>query len=50
MTLVSDINRCITKGIFPGNLKNADITPTFKKDGRMDKTNYRPIILVAEVT
>ena len=46
MTLVSDINRCISKGIFSGNLKNADITPTFKKNGRMDKTNYRPISIL----
>ena len=29
--LSSDINKCIYNGIFPNNLKHADITPTFKK-------------------
>ena len=28
--LCSDVNRCMDKGIFPGNLKNADITPVLK--------------------
>ena len=31
IVLTSDINRCIVNGTFPNNLKNADITPTFKK-------------------
>ena len=31
MTLVYDINKCINNGVFPDNLKHADITPTFKK-------------------
>ena len=31
MTLVYDINKCINNGLFPDNLKYADITPTFKK-------------------
>ena len=26
-----DIYKCINNGLFPDNLKNADITPTFKK-------------------
>ena len=46
MTFVSNINKCISKGIFPGDLKNDDVTPKFKKDGRMDKTNYRPISIL----
>ena len=41
--LSSDINKCIYNGIFPNNLKHADITPTFKKSERLYKTNYRPI-------
>ena len=31
MTLIYDINKCINNGVFPDNLKHADITPTFKK-------------------
>ena len=30
-------NETITKGVFLDNLKLADITPTFKKDGSFDK-------------
>ena len=39
----NDIYRNIVKGCFPVNLKNADITPTFKKDDRLLKINYRPV-------
>ena len=31
---------------FPDSLKLADIIPAFKKDGKMDKKNYRPISLL----
>ena len=31
IVLTSDVNRCIVNGNFPNNVKNADITPTFKK-------------------
>lgn len=30
----------ITKGIFPGELKIADISPVFKMEDQHDKTNY----------
>ena len=39
IVLTSDINRYIVNGTFPQNLKNADITPTFKKDDRLLKSN-----------
>ena len=41
--LSSDINNCILNGIFPSNLKYADITPIFKKLERLLKINYRPV-------
>ena len=31
--LFANFNTCIDKGIYPDNLKSADITPTFKKGG-----------------
>ena len=40
--LKDDINLSFDKGKFPGNQKNADITPIFKKLGRNTKSNYRP--------
>ena len=46
IVLMSDINRCIVNGTFPQNLENADITPTFKKDDRLLKSNYRPVSIL----
>ena len=34
------INNCLKKGAFPDDLKQADITPIFKKE---DSRNYRPV-------
>ena len=41
-----DINRCIDEGKFPSNLKNADVTPVYKKVDRLLKGNYRPISIL----
>ena len=46
IVLTSDINRCIVNWTFPQNFKNADITPTFKKDDRLLKSNYRPVSIL----
>ena len=46
IVLTADINRCIKNGTFPDILKKADITPTFKKDDRLIKSNYRPISIL----
>ena len=44
--LKTDISRCINNGSFPNNLKTADITPIFKKEDRLLKTNYRPVSIL----
>ena len=45
--ICSDINQCIDTGSFPSNLKNADITPLFKKKtDRLLKSNYRPVSIL----
>ena len=48
--LKTDINRCIIDSIFPINLKNADITPVFKSEDRLLKTNYRPVSILPTIT
>ena len=37
------INQSIANGVFPNELKLADVTPTFKKEDRTSVKNYRPI-------
>ena len=41
-----NINQNINKGKFPDNLKNADITPIFKKFDCIFKTNYRAVSIL----
>ena len=44
------MNLCTEKGIFPSNLKNADITPLFKKLDRLHKSNYRPVSILPRLS
>ena len=37
------INSAILNGVFPDELKLADVTPLYKKSDSEDKTNHRPI-------
>ena len=48
--LANCINECIKQNKFPNELKIADITPIFKKDDPLDKTNYRPISILPTVS
>ena len=50
IVLCKDIKRNIDKGCFPVNLKNADITPIFKKFDRLLKINYRPVSILATLS
>ena len=39
-------NECVDKGVFPSILKNANITPVFKKGFRGSKDNYPPVSIL----
>ena len=45
-TLTSCINKSIETGYFPDSLKEANITPIFKKDNPLDKSNYMPVSIL----
>ena len=44
--LIENYNQNIKNSTFPTELKNADISPVFKKKDRHDKSNYRPVSIV----
>ena len=39
-------NQNIRNSTFPNELKNADISPVYKKKDRHDKSNYRPVSIL----
>ena len=39
-------NMSIQQCIFPNCLKNAELSPVFKKDDSMNKTNFRPVSIL----
>ena len=45
-TLTNCINKSIETGYFPDSLKEGNITPIFKKDDSLDKSNYRPVSML----
>ena len=36
-------------GVFPSVLKTAKVVPVFKKDSKLDYSNYRPISLMSNI-
>ena len=43
-------NNLLDKGIFPDSFKKANITPIFKKDSRTEKSNYRPVSILPNLS
>ena len=48
--LVSNFNDSFEKSNFPSILKNATITPVFKKGDRNSKDNYRPVSILPNIS
>ena len=50
LILTNLYNHCITKGIFPGLLKIAEVIPIYKKGPKEICSNYSPILLLSPFT
>ena len=44
------VNNCIQSSCFPDMLKQAEVTPIYKKNDVMDKCNYRPISILPTIS
>ena len=45
-----DLYNCVDKGVFPDDLKHADVTPVHKKKGKSDKTNCRHVSILPNIS
>ena len=43
-------NESVKTGVYPDNLKFADIIPVFKKKDSLNKVNYRPVSVLPSVS
>ena len=41
---------CIAYGEFPDELKHSDVIPVYKKNEKCDKTNYRPVSILINIS
>ena len=48
--LTTIINNCLKDGLFPNELKLADVSPVFKKDDDLNKENYRPVSILSHMS
>ena len=45
-----NINQCISKSMFPADLKLADVTPVYKNKSKNPKDNYRPVSILCNIS
>ena len=45
-----NINQCISKSMFPPDLKLADVTPVYKNKSKNSKDNYRPVSILSNIS
>ena len=48
--IASNINNCTNEGSYVDAFKKAEIRPIYKKDGRTEKSNYRSISVLSNVS
>ena len=48
--MYDNINFCLRTAHFPQSLKNAHVTPVFKRESRLDKKNYRPVSILPNIS
>ena len=48
--LYNSFNSCLESGIFPDELKLAEVAPVYKKNDKKDKSNYRPISILSNIS
>ena len=45
-----NINQCISKSMFPPDLKLADVTPVYRNKSKNSKDNYRPVGILSYIS
>ena len=45
-----NFNNTIKNSVFPVSLKQADIKPIYRKESRSEKENYRPVIILPNLS
>ena len=48
--ITDHFNYCIVYGEFPDELKHADVVSVYKKNEKCDKTNYRPVGILTNIS
>ena len=48
--ITDDYNNCVAIDIFPEFFKTAEFIPSYKKDKATEKTNYRPISILSNIS
>ena len=48
--LYINFNNYLESGIFPDELKLAEVVPVYKKNDKKDKSNYRPISILSNIS
>ena len=48
--ITDDYNNCVDIGIFPECFKTVEVIPSYKKDKPTEKTNYRTISILSNIS